>query len=185
VAIALLGGTFDPVHNAHLAMAEAALAHLPVKSVLFMPTGNTHYRTPAVAPARDRIEMLKLATREKPQFGIDERELAPGATGYTADALRSLRADLRNEQFFLLMGSDQYSKLDTWHRPDEVRRLASLAVFARPGFPFEDQGVKVIPFEPRQDAASEIRRRAARGEDFSGMVPAAVVQYIVRHNLYR
>jgi nicotinate-nucleotide adenylyltransferase len=166
VAIALLGGTFDPIHNAHLAIAEAALAHLPVKSVVFMPTGNTHYRTPAVAPAKDRVEMLKLATRGKPQLGIDERELAPGATGYTADTLRSLHADLPREQFFLLMGSDQYSKLDTWHRPDEVRRLASIAVFARPGFPFKEKDVNIIPFEAREDAASDIRARAARGEVF-------------------
>jgi nicotinate-nucleotide adenylyltransferase len=185
VAIAILGGTFDPVHNAHLAMADAALGHLKAQSVLFMPTGNTHYRKPAVAPAKDRLEMLKLATRANPRFGIDERELAPGASGYTADTLSSLHADLPEEEFFLLMGSDQYSKLDSWHRPDEVRKLASIAVFGRPGFPFKEKDVKVIPFEARQEAASEIRARAARGEDLSGMVPAPVAQYIVRHNLYR
>jgi len=185
VAIAILGGTFDPVHNAHLAMAEAALRHLPIEAVLFMPTGKTHYRDPAIASAEDRLAMLRLATQGHPEFKIDERELAPQATGYTVDTLKSLRAELGDAPIYFLMGSDQYAKLDTWRDPEEVRSLAELVVFARPDVTIEGKVARTIPFESMRDSGTEVRARAARGEDLSGYVPAAVADYILRHGLYR
>ena len=185
MAIAILGGTFDPVHNAHLAMAEAALKHLPIEAVLFMPTGTTHYRDPALASAADRLAMLRLAVQGRPGFKIDERELAPRATGYTVDTLRSLRAELGDATIYFLMGSDQYAKLDTWRDPDEVRRLAELVVFARPGASAKGKAAKTIAFDSMKDSGTEIRARAKRGEELSGLVPARVADYIARHGLYR
>ena len=185
MAIAILGGTFDPVHNAHLAMAEAALKHLPIETVLFIPTGTTHYRDPAVASAADRLAMLRLAIQGHPGFEIDERELAPQATGYTVDTLRSLRAELGDAPVYFLMGSDQYAKLDTWRDPQEVRRLAELVVFARPGASVKGNAARTIPFAAMEDSGTEIRARAARGEDLSGLVPARVAEYIARRGLYR
>jgi nicotinate-nucleotide adenylyltransferase len=99
--------------------------------------------------------------------------------------LKSLRTELGDTPLYFLMGSDQYAKIDSWHHPEEVRRLAELVVFARPNAPVKGRAVKTIPFESMEDAGSEIRARAARGEDFSDMVPAAVARYIVRHRLYR
>jgi nicotinate-nucleotide adenylyltransferase len=183
VAIAILGGTFDPVHNAHLAMAHAALEHLPVSKVVFMPTGNPRYRDAPHAAAADRVKMLELAIGKNRRFAIDERELKPGASAYTADTLKALRAE-SGEEIYFLMGADQYAKLDTWQRPDEVRKLAELVVFARPGIRLEGKLFKTIPFESMADAGTEIRARAARGEDISGMVPAPVAEYIVRKKLY-
>jgi nicotinate-nucleotide adenylyltransferase len=185
VAIAILGGTFDPVHNAHLAMARAALEHLPAEKILFLPTGAPPYRDPPVASITHRLAMLKLALQKNPKFGIDERELQPGAAGYTVDTLKSLRAELGDTPLYFLMGSDQYAKFDSWRDPEEVRRLAELVVFARPYAPVKGRVVKTIPFESMADAGTEIRARAGRGEDFSRMVPAAVAEYIVRHGLYR
>jgi len=184
-AVGVLGGTFDPVHNAHLAMARAALAHLPVKKVLFMPTGNPPYRGPPVASPVDRVAMLKLAVEGNADFAVDERELAPGASGYTADTLKALHAEFPGQQIFLLMGSDQHGKLASWRRPDEVARLAQIAVFSRPGSPIKGKDVKIIPFEPTKESASEIRARAGRGESLAGMVPPAVADYIARRGLYR
>ena len=185
MAIAILGGTFDPVHNAHLAMARAALEHLPVRKVVFLPTGTPPYRDAPHASGAHRVAMLKLALRDDARFGIDERELKPGASGYTADTLKSLRAELGDAPLYFLMGSDQYAKLDSWRDPEGVRRLAELVVFARPHAPLKGPAVKTIPFESTADAGTEIRARAARGEDFSGMVPAPVADYIARHGLYR
>ena len=179
MAIGILGGTFDPIHNAHLAMAQAALDALRLDKVIFIPTGTTRYRNAAVASPGDRVAMLGLALAGKPKFVIDERELQPGASGYTADTLRGFR----NEDLYLLMGADQYDKLDTWHRPDEVRRLAKIAVFGRPGIELRDK-VKLIPMTPMPISASDIRARAARGEDLAGLVPAAVANYIARRGLY-
>ena len=182
-AIGILGGTFDPVHNAHLAMARAALEHLGLDQVVFIPTGPTHYRTPASASPRDRLEMLRLALSVEPRFQIDERELQEGASGYTVDTLRGLKAQSKDAELHLLMGADQYEKLASWHRPDELRRLATIAVFGRPGISMKEK-VKLIPMDPMPVSASEIRARAKRGEDLRGLVPPAVANYISRRGLY-
>jgi nicotinate-nucleotide adenylyltransferase len=184
--VGILGGTFDPVHNAHLAMARAALDKLALGKVLFMPTGAPRYRTPAVASGEHRVKMLELALAGEPRYEIDARELAPGASGYTVDTLKELRFELgADAKLWLLMGSDQYAKLDTWHRPQDVKKLARITVFARPGSKIEDQNVERIAFEPMNVSASEIRSRLARGEDISALVPAPVANYIARHGLYR
>lgn len=179
-----MGGTFDPVHNAHLAMAKAALDELRLETLLFMPTGSPHYRTPAVASGEHRVQMLRAAIEGEPRYEIDARELGPGATGYTVDTLRELRLELgAATPLWLLMGADQYGKLDSWHRPRDVRKLAKIAVFARPGFHLSGD-VRSIPMQPMPISASDIRARVARGEDISALVPPAVANHIARHGLY-
>jgi nicotinate-nucleotide adenylyltransferase len=187
--VGLLGGTFDPVHNAHLAMARAALRTLPLTKVIFMPTGDNRgtagYRAPPVASAAHRLAMLKLALDGEPRFEIDPRELAPSATGYTVDTLAQLHDELGPRvPIYLLMGADQYAKLGAWHRPAEVRRLARIAVFARPGAPAPDAAPETVPMQEMAVSASDIRARAARGEDLSPLVPAAVQNYIRQERLY-
>ena len=178
-----MGGTFDPVHNAHLAMARAAREHLKLDRILFMPTGSPRYRTPAVASGEQRVAMLGLALEGNDGFEIDARELAPGASGYTVDTLRELRLELgKDTELWLLMGADQYEKLGSWHRPGDVRRLAKIGVFARPGVALK--GISVIPMAPTPISASEIRARRARGEDISQLVPPAVANYIAEQRLY-
>jgi nicotinate-nucleotide adenylyltransferase len=183
--LGILGGTFDPVHNAHLAMARAALRELRLDRVLWLPTGKPRYRRAPLASAEHRLEMLRLATEGEPRYAIDARELSDKASGYTADTLKELKAELGPAaELYLLLGADQYAKLDTWHRPDEVRRLARLAMFARPGFEVKADGAALVPMPPLAVSASDVRARAKRGEDISGLVPAAVANYIQRRRLY-
>ena len=164
-------------------MARAAREHLKLGRVLFMPTGSPRYRTPAVAGGEQRVAMLHLALEGNDDFEIDARELAPGASGYTVDTLRELRLELgKDTELWLLMGADQYEKLDSWHRPDDVKRLAKLGVFARPGAALK--GISVIPMPSMAVSSSEIRARCARGEDISQLVPAAVANYIAEQRLY-
>jgi nicotinate-nucleotide adenylyltransferase len=130
--------------------------------------------------------MLKLALAGEPRFRIDVRELAPGASGYTVDTLKSLRAESGStDSLYLLLGGDQYAALATWHRPDEVKKLARIAVFARPGFKLAGKDAETVAMQPLSISASEIRDRVARGESLTGMVPPAVAGYIAQHNLYR
>jgi nicotinate-nucleotide adenylyltransferase len=162
------------------------LRELRLDEVLWIPTGAPGYRNAPVASAEHRLSMLKLALAGEPRYRIDIRELAPGATGYTVDTLKSLRAETGSTNFlYLLMGADQYAALPTWHRPDEVKKLARIAVFARPGFKAAGRDAECVPMEPLAISASEIRARVARGETLSGMVPAAVAGHIAQHNLYR
>jgi nicotinate-nucleotide adenylyltransferase len=178
-ATAILGGTFDPVHNAHLAIAQSALAHLRLERVLWLPTGSPKYRKPARALPAERVAMLELAIAGEPRYALDERELAPGHSGYTVDTLKSLGG-----KPVLLLGADQYANLEHWHRWQEVLELASIAVFARPGWPAPDARVQVIPMAPMDISASDIRARAARGESLAGLVPVPVQRYIEQHRLY-
>jgi nicotinate-nucleotide adenylyltransferase len=178
--IGILGGTFDPVHNAHLAMARAALEALALERILWIPTGSPKYRAPARTPGHHRVAMLRLALEGERRYAIDERELAPGHSGDTVDTLKSL-----GFKPVLLLGGDQYAKLQSWHRWREVLELAEIAVFARQGFAPDDGRARLVPFAPLALSASEIRARLSRGEDVSAMVPAKVLDYIRQHGLYR
>jgi nicotinate-nucleotide adenylyltransferase len=184
--IAVFGGTFDPVHNAHLAVARRALEALGAARVLWMPTGAPGYRPAPVAPGEHRLAMLGLALEGEPRYAIDARELSPAHSGYTVDTLESLRAELgEGADLVLLMGADQHAKLATWHRWRELARLARIAVVARPGSPAPAGGALLLPMPPLEISASGIRARIARGEDVSALVPAAVLDYIRAHGLYR
>jgi nicotinate-nucleotide adenylyltransferase len=176
----ILGGTFDPVHIAHLAIARAALEHLPLARILWLPTGSPRYRDPARTPAAHRVAMLRLAIGGEPRYEIDERELAPGHSGYTVDTLKSLGG-----KPVLLLGADQYAKFESWHRWQEILELASIAVFARPGWSAPNGRVQSVAFQPIDVSASDIRARLARGEDVASLVPARVLDYIRQHRLYR
>ena len=188
--VGILGGTFDPVHNAHLAIAARALEALGLARVLWIPTGTPRYRDPPVAPAVHRVAMLALALEGEPRYAIDERELAPNATGFTYDTLVALRAELgASVPLVMLIGADQYEKLDTWHRARELFSLCRFAVFGRPESTRSSaetprQGVIAVDIAPIPISATEIRARIARGEDVSALLPGPVLSYIQRHRLY-
>ncbi len=208
--IGMLGGTFDPVHVAHLRIAQLALDLLRLARLLWVPTGRPGYRDAPVASPAHRLAMLRLVVGSEPRYVIDERELAAQATGYTVDTLAALRAELGAEQpLVLLMGDDQFAKLDSWHRWRDLFGLAHIAVFARPGASLapgravdaelaarseraegswrERRAGAVIRVEmpPLDISATVLRARIARGKDVSAWVPREVIAYIEQHQLYR
>jgi len=167
-------------------MARAALEQLALERVLWIPTGAPGYRAPPVASAAHRVAMLELALKGEPAFAIDPRELSPQASGYTVDTLRALRREAGGAaELVLLLGGDQYAALPQWRDPEEVARLARLAVFPRPGFSLQGNDVQVLSVAPMPVSGSDIRARAARGASLAGLVPPAVANYIDRHGLYR
>jgi len=191
--IGIFGGTFDPVHNAHLRIARLALEKLGLARLLWIPTGAPRYRPAPVASAEHRLAMLELALASEPRCAIDTRELQPQASGFTVDTLTALQAELGPEApLVLLMGSDQYDKLAGWHRWRELFGLARIAVVARPGWAPEASAevrsagpVLRVEMAPLDISSTEIRARIARGEDVSGMLPPPVLEYISTHRLYR
>jgi nicotinate-nucleotide adenylyltransferase len=181
--IGILGGTFDPAHNAHLAIASTALRALELRQILWIPTGAPAYRPAPVAAAAHRLAMLKFAIGGEPRYALDERELQPDASGFTFDTLSSLHRDYPGTSFVLLIGADQYAKRQTWHRWTDIEKLCDIAVFARPGSNI--YGALTIPMTPLAISASDIRSRLARNEDVSAMLPPSVLSYIREKKLYR
>jgi nicotinate-nucleotide adenylyltransferase len=182
--VGILGGTFDPVHNAHLAIARCALERLGLGSILWIPTGAPPYRPAPVAAGPHRVAMLKLALADEPRFAIDERELRPGASGFTFDSISSLKNEHPQNQYVLIMGADQYARRSTWHRWADIEGLCEVAVAARPGSNLDGKA-KTIPMTPMAISASDIRARVGRGGDVSALLPAPVLAYISEQGLYR
>ena len=193
-AIGILGGSFDPVHNAHLSMARAALGALGLAKVLWIPGGTPPHRGAPAAAAVHRAAMVRLAIADEPRFELDEREIRKISPGYTVETLEDLRGSLgaqANPQanLVLLIGADQYEKLDTWHRWRELFAFARIAVFARPDHVIDAAGhgtgeVTVVPMTLLDLSSSAIRRRIAAGESARGLVPDAVLDYIETRHLY-
>lgn len=182
--VGILGGTFDPVHNAHLAIARAALEHLDLGRILWIPTGAPPYRAAPIASASHRVAMLRLAIADEPRYAIDARELRPGASGFTFDSMTSLKSEHPESRFVLMMGADQYERRATWHRWADIEKICDVAVFARPGSNLNGKA-KTIPMTPMAISASDLRARIGRGDDVSAMLPPPVLAYIREQGLYR
>ncbi|MBN8510804.1 MAG: nicotinate-nucleotide adenylyltransferase [Burkholderiales bacterium] len=189
--IGLFGGSFDPVHVAHLALARAALAQLALDELRWVPAGQAWQKTRAMTPAVHREAMLRLAIADEPRWRLERCELQRSGPSYTVDTVRELQAAEPGASWFLVIGQDQYAGLHTWHRFDELLRLVTLAVALRPGAAAEaDPRVRAAPLlrielPPMAVSATAIRARVAAGEGIAGLVPPAVADYIYRHRLYR
>ncbi len=192
--VGILGGTFDPVHNGHLILAEHARTQLALDIVLFVPAGEPWrkaHRT--ITPGEYRLAMLMLAITDHAQFGISDIELRhPGPT-YTADTLETLAAERLDDEFYFIVGADALADLPTWHDPARIVKHAMLAVADRNGHELEaaiaavpELAPRIVRFNmpPTQISSTEIRARVAAGDDISALVPAAVARYIAEHRLY-
>ncbi|HEX4882560.1 MAG TPA: nicotinate-nucleotide adenylyltransferase [Casimicrobiaceae bacterium] len=213
--LGLLGGTFDPVHYGHLRAADAVRRTLGLAEVRLFPAGDPPHRAAPVATASHRVAMLELALPEFPGLVLDAREIARPGKSYTVLTLAELRAEDPMRPLALIVGSDAFLGLPTWHRWTELFDLAHVVVVTRPDAPLD--GVDAGPLAPqwarrlREDAsvletapagaifvlsippqpisASAIRRALAAGpaglDALRGMVPPAVLAYIDRNQLYR
>lgn len=212
--IGIFGGTFDPPHVGHLIVAQDAALALGLDRILFIPAARPpHKRHAELTPAALRAEMLALAIEDDPRFAMDRRELDRTGASYTVDTLRELAHAEPETRWTLLIGADQYREFDTWRDPDEIRRLAQLAVLMRGGThsgsaaggapgknsagngvadahlvrpAAHDTGAGYIALEvTRIDvSATAVRARIAAGLPIRYLVPRAVEEFILGQKLY-
>ncbi len=193
----IFGGTFDPIHVAHLAVAEAALDDLGLASVTFIPAGEPpHKRDRTISPAEHRFAMVQAAVADNPGFRVSRVEMDRAGPSYTVDTLAALTT-IASGSLALIMSMDSYLDLPNWREPRRVLELATLVVAPRDGFQdagpdflerhFPGTTARVVMLSgPRlRLSASELRARAAAGRSLRYLVPDAVSTYIGDHALYR
>ena len=189
--IGIFGGSFDPVHQAHVALAEAALHDLQLDQVRWIPAGLAWQKSRTLSAAEHRAAMVQLAIAHQPRFVLDRSELDRSGPSYTLDTVRALVAAEPGTEWSLIIGQDQYAGLHTWQGWAELLDLVTLAVANRPG---EKQSAdpavqrhphRVVPLPMLDVSSTEVRQRAAAGQTFAALVPPAVARYIETHGLYR
>lgn len=205
--IGLLGGSFDPVHNAHLALAVAAIRHLALHGLQFLPAAAPWQRQPLGASPAHRVRMLQLAIEHaaggldggKPGLlGVNTIEIDRGGPTYTIDTLRAMGAgDTGDVEYFWILGSDQLVNFCTWHAWQEIVQRTRLAVAARPGSPLQPPAalsqelvrlghpLHTLPFEATDISATAIRRKVADGLPIGDITPPPVAAYIETNHLYQ
>lgn len=197
-ALGIMGGTFDPPHAGHLAIARAACGQLGLDGVLFIPAGVPSFkRDKQVTPARHRLAMLGLALQGEPSFALSTLEVdRPGVT-YTADTLEALRGMCPpSTRLVFIMGGDSLHTLPYWRRVERILELAEIAAVARCGCDISRDAdalralypkptIHLVPGEGVPDISStRLRDLLAQGRDTHGLIDAAVLRYIRQMGLY-
>jgi nicotinate-nucleotide adenylyltransferase len=178
----VFGGSFDPIHHGHLAIALAALEQIPLDRVIFVPARRSPLKEHVPeASERDRLAMLEAAIGDEPRFTCSRLELDRPAPSFTVDTLEALAGQGR---LFLILGADAARDLSNWKRPERVRELATLVVARRPGTDHDDPAAILLDTPLMDVSARELRERASRGRSLRYLVPDAVWRYIEEHRLY-
>jgi nicotinate-nucleotide adenylyltransferase len=180
----ILGGSFDPIHHGHLILARAALEELGLDRIVFIPANQSPHKTDTKpATAQNRLAMVQLAIEGEPGFEASDLELHRPPPSYTVETLRELRSRHPDDEFTLLIGADNVAKFDTWREPDEIHRLARLAILDRakhktpPDWPVVRRLVDI--------SSTDIRARMAAGHSIRYLTPDSVCDYIASEGLYR
>ncbi len=181
--IAIYGGTFDPIHHAHLILARDALETLGLDEVIFVPAAISPLKKAApVASGELRLAMLRAAIKGEPNFAVDDCELRRPPHSYTIDTVEEVRRRNSDAAVYCLIGEDNVDRLTRWHRFTELEKMARFVVLDRSGQP-PTRSYPVI--DRKLDiSATEIRRRVASGRSIRYLVPPAVEEIIRREKLY-
>lgn len=196
--IGIMGGTFNPIHNGHLALAQAAYAYCGLDEVWFMPSGVSYLKAEdKIADGEKRLKMTALAVEEIPYFSCSDMEVRRAGNTYTADTLRQLAEKYPSDSFYFIMGADSLFGLPTWKEPETIAGLCTLAVVVR-----DDADVRalqaqkelleqkyaatvvIVPFKKVAISSSDIRERIAKKQDVAELLPEKVLAYINENGLY-
>ncbi len=189
--LGIFGGAFDPFHLGHLLAADDVRGQLGLDQVLFVPTFAPAHRRAPVAEYRHRRTMTRLGAELLPGLDVLDIEERLPVPSYTVQTLAAIAHEKPGARLWFIVGADQYATMPRWHRPEELVRLARLAVISRPGSPrprlwpgHPRSRVRFIDVIPVDIAAAAVRARLASGRSVQYMLPTAVARYASRHRLY-
>jgi len=181
--IAIYGGTFDPIHHAHLILARNALETLGLDEVIFVPAATSPLKKAApIASGESRLAMLRAAIDGEPKFAVDDCELRRPPPSYTIDTVEEVRRRNSHTVIYCLVGEDNVDRLTKWHRFAELEKMVHFIVLDRTGqsatrsYPVIDRKIDI--------SATEIRKRVASGGSIRYLVPPAVEEIICREKIY-
>lgn len=197
--IGILGGTFNPPHNGHIALAQAAYSQLNLDKVLFMPSGISYFKAgTGVLPASERIKMTKLAIKDSEHFEIDISETLREGNTYTFETLQELNAKYNSTaEFFFISGADTLFSIEKWKNPEIIFELCTLVTVVRDDHSIADMTLKKNELKQRYNArieflefnhidisSSMLREMCKNKNSISDFVPYALNEYICRKHLY-
>lgn len=187
--IGILGGTFDPPHNGHLALASAALDELGLNKIIFIPANiPPHKPDLIISPGGDRLNMLRLAIDSIEHFELSDIELRRKGNSYTIDTLSELKKTFSSDELYFIIGADNVIEMEKWHRPNDIFKLAKIAAANRPGYKPEGKFADNVVYfmMPSNDISSTaIRELVGANKSIHEYVPEAVEKYIYKHLLYK
>ena len=194
--LGIIGGTFDPIHNAHLFIAEEARVRFARDRVLFIPNAvPPHKQDESVSDSASRLRMVELAVEANPWFECSRIEIERPGPSYAVDTLTELRRHEPDAELYFVTGMDTLAEIPTWHRPDEVIRLAQFIVAERPGCSWAEvmtelpvdlvQRVRRMATHNLEISSTDIRRRVQQHLPIRYLTPDSVVQFIADNGLYR
>lgn len=197
--IGIMGGTFDPIHNGHLLIAENAREQLSLDEVRFIPTGRSpHKQGKQITAGAHRLRMVELAIADNPAFITDDRELRSPKLSYSCITLQELREQAPEDELYFIMGGDSLRDFKTWYHPGQICSCATLVaairddcdrehldVYAKELEKLFSADIRLIQTPNLSVSSSELRRHAAAGGTIRYQVPEAVRSYIETHHLYQ
>ena len=193
--LGVFGGSFDPPHRAHNALAHQAVEQLRLDALHIIPTGEAWHKSRVLTAASHRLAMAQLAFADLPKVVVDDRETRRLGPSYTVDTLTELAAEQPGVQLFLIIGEDQARALQSWHRWQAILQLAIICVAARADSSgargtFNAELLAQTPFQvlnlpPMDVSATDIRHRVANRQNVAPLVFEAVARYIAHHHLYQ
>ncbi len=190
-SVGIFGGTFDPIHTGHLILAERAREELELEAILFMPAHIPPHKSSGrkIASGPARLDMIRLGIADNTAFHSADIELVREGVSYTVDSLRAISRHVPGTRLTLLMGSDNARDFTSWREPEEILRLADIAVWERPGsyyWPeiYPDYIARKVASPLIEISSTEIRNRIAAGRSIRYLTPEPVISYIRTHGLY-
>ena len=205
--VGIFGGTFDPVHNGHTETILHLLTLIPFKKIMVIPSARPPHREKVIGSFEDRLVMARLAFKNHKRISVEDREVLRSGPSYAIDTVKEIMEEEKRVQLVVIVGSDAFADIDSWHKAEELLRLVNFVVMKRPDFPIlkskksfqfikkksdvkellqSGVGGKIfaVQVKPLKISSSVVRENLTIGKSIDSLVEPSVRKYLISHKLY-